>query len=187
MKKSDIYEIAIKILGLYLFFTAIGLLNDLFQTFALMMQAKVNPELFSDFDQTPFFALSVGNFMVVVLFASFLTFRTKAIVKYVCKPIDYVETSTLFADRKVIYEIALVVMGLLLIIWTLPDLAFKWKKYIQQTNGGLDTKFIDNSFIVAAAIKIIVGLVSVAFAKTFSALFVRESKEEQLDSTQSVH
>ena len=77
MKKSDIYEIAIKILGLYLFFTSITLFLDVLTTFAVMTQAKQNPEAFGDFNQTPFFILSITNFVFFILFATFLTLRTK--------------------------------------------------------------------------------------------------------------
>src|SRR5688500_5773200 len=113
MKKSDIYEIAIKILGIYLFFTCIGLLSDVLATLAMMSQT----DQFTPGDTSMYrmlFLLSIANFLFVALFTAFLTFKTRTIVKFVCKPADYEASSTLFADRKVMYEMALVVMGLLL-------------------------------------------------------------------------
>lgn len=181
MKKSDIYEITIKILGLYLFFTSIGLLRDVLTTFAVMTQTKQNPDAFSDFDQTPFFILSIANFVFVILFAAFLTLKTKTIVKLICKSTDYEETSSLFADRKVIYEMALAIMGLLLIVWTLPDFAFKLKNHIQLVQSSMPTKDYDTNFVITAAIKIVVGLFAVIYAKSISTILVKDNKNGQTE------
>jgi len=178
MKKSDIYEIAIKILGLYLFYNSIGLLSDVLTTFSLMTQAKQNPEAFGNFDQTPFFILSIANLLFVILLAALLTFKTKSIVKYVCKPSDFDETSTLFADRKVIYEIALVIMGLLLIVWTLPDFAFKLKSHIQLVLRNIPTKDYETNFIITSAIKIVVGLIAIFYANSISTTLVKDNINE---------
>ena len=70
MRKSDIYEVAIKILGLYLFYTSIGLLRDLLFAVAYVDEAKRNPDLFEHIDPTPYFILSIAHFIVVILFAS---------------------------------------------------------------------------------------------------------------------
>ncbi|MEM6299280.1 MAG: hypothetical protein AAF740_11395 [Bacteroidota bacterium] len=181
MKKSDIYEIAIKILGLYLFFTTIGLLREVLAVFAAMSQAKQNPELFGSFDRAPFLILSIGNFAFVILFAAFLTFKTKAIVKLVCRPTDYEETSSLFADRKVIYELALVIMGLLIIVWTLPDFAFKLKNHIQLIQNNIPTKDYDTDFIITSAIKIVAGLIAIIYAKSISTALVKDNENGQTE------
>lgn len=181
MKKSDIYEIAIKILGLYLLFTSISLLRDVLTTFAVMTQAKQNPDAFGDFDQTPFFILSIANFAFVILIAAFVTLKTKTIVKFVCKQTDYEETSSLFADRNVIYEIALVIMGLLLIVWTLPDFAFKLKNYIQLVQSNMPTKEYDTNFIITSAIKIVVGLIAIIYAKSISTILIKDNKNGQTE------
>lgn len=181
MKKSDIYEIAIKILGLYLFFTSIGLMRNVLTTFVVMTQAKQNPDAFGDFDQTPFFILSIANFAFVILFAAFLTLKTKTIVKFVCRPTDYEETSSFFADRKVIYELALVIMGLILAVWTLPDFAFKLKSHIQLVQCNMPTKDYDTNFIITSAIKIFIGLITIIYAKSISTILVKDSKNGQTD------
>ncbi len=181
MKKSDIYEISIKILGLYLFFTSIGLLRDVLTTFALMTEAKHNPDAFGEFDQTPFLILSIANFVFVILFAAFMTLKTKTITKLVCKPTDYTETSSLFADRKVIYEMALVIMGLLLIVWTLPDFVFKLKNHIELVQLNTPTNYLDTNFIITSAIKIVVGLIAIIYAKSISTILIKGSKNGQTE------
>lgn len=177
MKKSDIYEIAIKILGLYVFFRVVGLIYDLLATFAVMAQEQ---EFLGSSDNVylMLFLLSIVNFVVVFLFAWFLTFKTKAIVKYVCKPIDYEETSSLFADRKVIYEIALAIMGLLLILWTLPDFIIKLKNYMVLSEMDMPRTDPETNFIITAGIKIVVGLIAVIYAKSIAPFLAQDKKSE---------
>ena len=179
MKKSDIYEIAIKILGLYLFFTSIGLLLDILTTFAVITQTKPRP--FGGFDPAPFFILSTANFAFVILFAAFLTLKTKTIVKFVCRPTDYEETSSLFADRKVIYELSLVIMGLLLILWKLTDFVFKLKTHIQLIQSNMPTKDYDTNFIITSVIKIVIGLIAIIYAKSISTFLVKDNKNGQTE------
>jgi len=175
MKKSDIYEISIKILGIYLFFTSIGLLREVLTTVSVIFIDKQNAHSLNESGATAFSILSLANFLFVIVFASFLTFRTKSIVKFVCKSTDFNETTNIFADRKVIYEIALVIMGLLLITWTLPDFAFKLKSHIQQIQSEMSINNFDINFIYVSAIKIVVGLIAILNAKSLSKLMVKNS------------
>ncbi len=172
MKKSDIYEVAIKLLGIYLFFNAIESVNNVLNYCVMYVQTKDNPELFGNFDQRPLFILSIVNLILVILFASLLTFKTKMLVKLVCKPDDYTDTASLFADRKVIYEIALLIMGLFTIVWALPDFIFQVKNYLQLKDSLPDN---DNStnFILQSGIKIMIGVAAVMYANTIAKLFVR--------------
>lgn len=179
MKKSDIYEIAIKILGLYLFFTSIELFRYVLTTFYAIVEARQYPDSFGDINQTPFLILSITNFVGVIVFASLLTFKTATIVKFVCKPTDYNETSSLFADRKVIYEISLVIMGLLLIVWTLPDFAFRLRNYIQFIQSSIPTNYNDTTFIFSSCIKIVIGLVAIIYAQTISTVLAKDNKNGQ--------
>ncbi|MBK9801296.1 MAG: hypothetical protein IPP56_16770 [Bacteroidetes bacterium] len=179
MKKSDIYEIAIKILGLYLFFISIGLLRETLTTYTVMLKSNQTPDSFGNFDQTPFFILTLANFVLQIIFASILTFKTKTLAKLICKPTDYNETASLFVDRKVIYEIALVIVGLLTIIWTLPDFAFKLKGHIQLVQSNLQTKNNDTNFIITSTIKLIVGLIAIIYARPISKSLAKNDRTGQ--------
>ncbi len=180
MKKSDIYEISIKILGIYLFFTCLSLLRELLMVVSLMTQSEEYSNTDNDF-YVELFIFSLADFVLVILFASFLTFKTKAIVKYVCKKSDYEETSTLFADRKVIYEMALVIMGLLLIAWTIPDFAFKLKNYLTTDSSIMPTKPSDTNFLITAAIKIVVGIITIIYSNPIATFLVKENKTERAE------
>lgn len=177
MKKSDLYEIAVKLLGLYLFFISLGLLRDVYSAAAFLVQEQQFAEIRRNFGLWLLLILEVAHFVFVVLLASLLTFGTRAIVKLICKPADYQENIGPIADRKVIYEIVLVVTGLLLIVWTLPDFAFKLKNYLQ--TGGDDLLVInaDKNFIASSVIKIVVGLAAVLYAGRLSSLLVRTKQK----------
>lgn len=177
MKKSDLYEISIKILGIYLFFTSISFLREIVMVFSWILSQE-----YSEADNafyTELLVFSLADFVLVILFASLLTFKTKAIVKFVCKQSDYEETSTLFADRKVIYEMALVIMGLILIAWTIPDFVFRLKNYLQADTSMMPNKPNENSFIIIAVIKVVVGILSIVYAKSIATTLVQENKTKQ--------
>lgn len=177
MKKSDIYEIAVKVLGLYLFFNLIVFLRELFTSFTLMVYAKENNH-FDGFNNTQLFILSLVYIIVIFLFASFIVFKSKNIVKFICKPSDYEETTSLFVDRKVIYEIAIVLMGLILIAWTTPEFVVRLKFYILKVQRDLlpNGSDFDISLLWTSAIKIVLGIFAVIYANTISGFLSREKK-----------
>jgi len=98
MKKIDIYEIAIKILGLYLLDIIISQLRDIMIFVSNWTQQKNNPKLFGDFDQTPVLIVTVLGFVVLIVLASIFIFWTKQIAKLVCRKTDFEEDLSLFAD-----------------------------------------------------------------------------------------
>lgn len=178
MKKSDLYEIAIKILGIYLFVSAIDLLRDVLTNFAVLEQTKQKPEAYNNFNQLPFLVLSIANFVFIVSFAYFLTFKTKAITKLVCIATDYQETASLFAERKVVYEITLMILGLILVIWSLPDFAYKLKTHIQMVQNDVPLKDYDTGFLWLSGIKIFIGILSALSARPLAELLGRETKQD---------
>ncbi|MFN8715192.1 MAG: hypothetical protein ACK5Z2_20250 [Bacteroidota bacterium] len=175
MKKSDICEIAIKLLGIYLFITSAELISNILSAVTIYFQADKNPDLFGDFDRTPFVLLSIIHFALTILFAALLTFKTKAIVSLVFKTEDASETLVFTANRKVIYEIALVTTGLVTIVWALPDFIVQLKTYLQLKDTMPDhtNKF---DFIFQSGIKIVIGLVAVVYANVIAKLFVSNNK-----------
>src|SRR5439155_3946369 len=136
MKKSDIFEVAIKILGLYFLLTVIGTLRDVLTYVAFATQSKEYSDASAQFNQAPFLIVSIFIFMLLLAFALLLTFKTKVIVKKICSPTDFEETAHLFTGKKVIYEMALIIAGLLLILWTFPDFVFKLMNYLLVVRSG---------------------------------------------------
>ena len=170
MKKSDIYEIAIRILGLYLFIDVIGAFRDMLTAFAVMIE---DPQ----YSPVTFLVTAISIFLLLLVFSLFLIFKNKTVTKLICKASDFEEDAKLFASPKAIYEMAIVLSGLLLIIWTLPDFAVKLKNYIsvEQTQGWHTN--IDKNFLLTSGIKLVAGLFAIVSAKPLAKYFGRNKKQ----------
>ena len=173
MKKSDIYEIAIKILGLFLFLTSITIIKEIAGTFMLYFQLRNEPEIMGQYGSAYIISVFVQLF-VVLAFASFLTFGTKIIAKKVCKPNDYEESVKLFTDKKDIYEIAFVIIGLLTIVLSLPSLLVDIKTFVQLKNNQME--FIDRDYInfLYRISEIMIGIIIIYFSNSLAILFAKK-------------
>lgn len=178
MKKSDIFEIATKILGLYVFVLLIGSLRDILTYLAVVGAQK--PGSIGDFNQTPFLLISACYFLALLSFALLLIFKTKTVVKKISSSSDYEESAQLFADKKVIYQIALVLTGLLLLIWTFPDFAFRLVGYFQLLHSSFPVRHSDSDFLITSAIKVIVALF-VIFKSNYLSSLLSGNKEQTQD------
>lgn len=178
MKKSDIYEIAIKILGIYLVSILLWQLRDILASILLVIQSKSNPKIFEGFDQTPMIIVSISAFLVVTFISWLLIFKTKSITKLVCKSTDYEDAVTLFAEKTTIYEIALTIVGLLLFVETFPDFAYKLKNYLQTIKNDYPQKQYETMFFVTSLIKIVTGIIAIVYSTQLAKFFAKKSKSE---------
>ena len=173
MKKSDIYEIAIKILGLYLIFKVLDSLKELITYLSFLN----NPSSMGLFDQTPVIAITVFNFLIVTLFAWLLIFKTKTVTTWICKKEDYQETAKLFTEKKTIIEIALILFGLIVIVWTVPDFAVKLKNHINLLQNEFTVNMNDKGYIYIAGLKSILGIIAIAYAKSIASALTKKEEE----------
>lgn len=178
MTKSDIYEIAIKILGLYLVTLVIIQLREVLTYATFLIQAQDNPDVMRNFNQTPILIVTVCSFLVLTAFTWLLLFRTKRITKLICKKEDFEEPIKLFLDKKTIYQIALTIVGLLTIILTLPDFAYRLKNHIQLIQNDFSTESYDRSFLVTAGLKILIGVIIIIYSKAISSYFSNDQTNE---------
>ncbi len=174
MKKSDIYEIAIKIFGLYLVITVIELLKELLTYSTILLQYKNNPSIYGGINQTPIFIVTILNFVLVTVFAGLLIFKTKKVTNLICKKEDFSETAKLFTDKKTIIEIALTLAGLITIIWTIPEFGFKLKDYIYIVQNNFTPEIRDKNFLIIAGLKILVGIIAIYYSKSISSYLTRD-------------
>jgi len=178
MKKSDLYEVEIKIIGLYLFIKVIGLINELFSFITIMNQSDSYPGDSRASGHLILFIPTIVNFAVLTAFATLLTFNTKLIVKKVCRPPDFEEKPRLFNNKKEIYEIALTLAGFLSIIIALPDFLTKLQYHIQLVQlDQLDkhTRDFDNNFLISSALKIVLGILVIYYSRSISGLLTKEN------------
>ncbi|MDN3584486.1 hypothetical protein [Mucilaginibacter flavus] len=160
MKKSDIYEITIKILGIYLLVADISKLPSLL-TF-VQNHASTTTEQGSE--QTNLLWINGLSFLLLMAFAIFLIACTKFITRIITVTADRQENVKLFADRKVIYEIALLIIGGLLIVNTLPDMLYRLYKL---------SSVGDQDMIISSVSKLCIGILTVAFGKRIAAYYAK--------------
>lgn len=173
MKKADIYEISLRILGIYLFVTAfLSTMTMLVMTADFSVQAgKQGMENTADWGMSV--VISVVNVLINLAFALFIFLKAKMIVRKICKAEDFEENFQLFAEPVVIYEIAILITGFILVAWTLPDFIVKLRAYIQaEKTAGWHAAY-DTSSVWTLAIKTIVGLFAIVSARPLANRFVK--------------
>ncbi len=173
MKKSTIYEIAIRIIGIY------ALTLIVYQLVAALDSAVnlVTYDKTTDKGEFGIVTLLIGIaiFIMIAIIPWYLLFRTQWIVKKICPPEDFEENVSLFAEPKVIYEIAIMVAGILLIIWSLPDFVLKFINYLNMRRTMFPAN--DNfAFLQTYVAKIIIGAIAIAYANPIAAYFARRTK-----------
>jgi hypothetical protein len=161
MKKSDVYEITIKILGIYLLVADISKLPGLL---TFITGHGDNMTATQGTEQVNLLLINGLSFLLLLILAIFLIAKTKFITRLVTNTADQQENVKLFADRKVIYEISLIIIGGLLIVNTLPDLFYRL--YTLSTVN-------DQNAIVSSCIKMFIGIITVAFGKRIAAYFAK--------------
>ena len=174
MKKSDIYEVTIKILGLYLFATtAVSGVNALIYAFYFVAQSRG----LSDIDWAFYMIIAIVNFALPIFISLFLFFKAKFLVRKICSSSDFEESVIFFAEPKKIYEMSLIITGLLLIIWTLPEFSFKLKNYIEakKFNSSIETR--DLNFMWIAITKILIGTFLLLLARQIARYFGKDRNE----------
>lgn len=170
MKKIDLYEMAIKLAGISLIVVLIGQLRDVMLYASLLIQSKNNSDFSSNFNQMPTFLVVLFSFLFLAAFTSLFLFKTKAVAKIICSKEDFEKPITLFIDRKNTYEIALLLVGLVTIILSLPDFILHLKNYVQALKG-FSGNPMDTTFLITDGTKIAVGVLAVLYAKPLASYF----------------
>jgi uncharacterized membrane protein YidH (DUF202 family) len=92
------------------------------------------------------------------------------IVKLICKSSDFEQDVPFTVSRKSVYEIALVLMGMIIIVWAIPDFIYKLWNYVQRLQMSIDNK----SSLIASGIRIVVGLVAVVYSTAIANFLAKE-------------
>jgi hypothetical protein len=107
-------------------------------------------------------------------FSGFLIFKNRQITRLICKPSDYEESVRLFAEKETIYEIALVLVGLVTIVLTLPDFILKLKNHITLVQADLPIQNNETTFLFTSGLKIIIGLIAIIYASQIASLLSKK-------------
>ena len=168
MKKTDIYEIAAKLMGIYLIthiiYSLRGIFEILFYSATASTQEVGGTVLLS----------GVLGLVLFSLVSFFLIFRTKAVVALMTNNDDREDEVKLFTSKKTIYEIALVLIGGLTFIWSFPDVCYGVYNYFHWVNNGLRPP---NQLpgLTIEAVKVLFGILIVISADLLSTVFSKEN------------
>ena len=82
------------------------------------------------------------------------------IVRMICKSSDFEQDVPFTVSRKSVYEIALVMMGMIIIVWAFPDFIYKIWNYVQSLQMSTQNK----STLISSGIRIVIGLIAVIYS-----------------------
>jgi hypothetical protein len=178
MKKADLYEVAIKIAGLYFFYTTIEFLYEMIKTILFYYQTGVEASAFYGKEQLhTVMLLTISQFMIMLAFTLLLLINTKKIARIICTAEDYSESLSLNLEKKSVFEIALVIMGLTIIVWTLPDFCIRLKNHIELVQNDMATNYFDTTFTLTSGLKLVVAFVSLFFSRPLSVFLAGPAKD----------
>jgi hypothetical protein len=132
-------------------------------------------------EHTPLFVLSVLTFLAVAVICWLLIFKTRSIAQLISAPEDTEEEVKLLVDRQSIFEIALVLMGLVVLVWNVPDFIYRLKHMGILSNSDVYLSDYDRSFFAIAGLKSALGLVAIVFSIPLSRLLTRKGRAEGTD------
>lgn len=177
MKKADLYEIAVKILGLYLIVILLNQIRELALYLTFFFQSQNQIEQSSQNGQMSMFLVALLGTFILAIFVFLLIFRTKQVTRVISRPEDYTEDIKLFAEKKTIYEISLVIIGLLTLVLTVPDFIFRLKGYIQLVQNGFPKPKNETAFLIIDGIKVVIGALALIYAKSLASKLAKERKK----------
>ncbi|MFB5944456.1 hypothetical protein [Albibacterium profundi] len=180
MKKADLYEIVIKILGLYLIVTLLNQIRELALYSTLFLQSQSQIGQFGQNGQMSMFLVALLGTLIVAIFVFVLIFRTKQVTKVISRPSDYAEDLKLFAEKKTIYEISLVIIGLVTLVLTVPDFIFRLKGYVQLVQNDFPKPKNEIAFLIIDGIKLAIGILALVYSKSLASLLANERKTTNL-------
>jgi hypothetical protein len=174
MRKADIYELGVKLFGIYLLFKVFDLTREVLSYLVILVKGS---ELMKDPAQTGIFWVSVLNLAIVAMVCYLFVFRTRAVAKRICNAADYEESAKLSAERRTIYEIALTLMGLVVIVWFLPDLCVKLKYLATPKPMGMPWITNDLDSLAALVVKVVVAFLAIRYSRTIAGYLAKDGKQ----------
>ena len=152
----------------------IGLIWDIIYSIFSMLNINQFNDTNRDIEQTPIFILSLMYFLFMLFIASILTFKTNSILRLVNRQYSIDKSSDKIVDIKTVLEIVLTCMGLLLIIWTFPDIENRLESYIRVV---LKPMTYSENYILLISRPIInigFGILTIYYSKAISVFLTKD-------------
>ena len=188
MKKVDIYEILLKVFGLYFLFSILMKIEVFFITIWSALQFETfnndpSEGLFQNIKWLPTILIIILYFGLLFFLFYMLFYKTDTIIKRIAKPADYETMTISFINQKFTYKLISIVFGLLMIGNSIPDLIIAINEKIYYVQNNFDYSNFSNVGITSNAIKTIIGLVLIIGAELFASLLSKKSIQKEEEQT----
>lgn len=180
MKKVDVYEIIIKTFGLIFLYEGVFRLEYLITTIISIYQLQSAK---GDAAFSSFIAIGTTSITVLLYFLIygglfyFFFFKTSKLIKLVAKGDDYTTIVTPFLDRKSTYKLISVILGLVLIVNSIPICVSLINEKILAVQSDFTFATYKQSTLIINVVKTFIGCTLVIGAETFAVLFDGKSKK----------
>ena len=173
MKKADLIEVTIRILGLYLFVSTISHAIEGVLAWIPIISFNQGTTYGNQNEILTYWVIGILNIVLTFSIALFLIFGAKSIVRKICRHEDFEENVKLFAEPKEIYQIAIILSGLLLIIWTLEEVSWQIKYYLMSQKLYDKNQYSETDFrrLWVSISRIIIGIFLIQLSKSISEYF----------------
>jgi hypothetical protein len=178
LKKSDVYEVAIKILGLYLIKDLLSSFSSVLMNLDVVWSSWGRDEEFGGiYFYSLFFSLLFSGAILFVMWM--FLFRTERVVEKICKPEDFSEQVRLVARKRDIIQVSIVITALVLLVWTLPEFIFRAGSYISAMRNHLGYTTSDVHFAIIGLLKVIAALIFLGFSGSLANYFSRQKETKE--------
>lgn len=164
MKKTDIYEIVLKIFGLWMVYITISIIPSLLWVFESI---EIQVILYSLFGP-----------ILSILFTYFLLFKTKSLVNVISQEEDNNEIYNLSIHSLSLYYLACIILGLFLIINTIPSMVDDIISWWQMNKYSNYAGYIPQSrAFTIHAIELAIGLILIVSHKRIAPFIQKLGKK----------
>jgi len=170
MKKIDVIDLALKIFGIHVIIVALLYLKDLHYLKTLFSQ---NDPFSIDILAIVFF---IGGGVITFLIGYFLIFKSKKIVQRIIK--DDLDINISYdVNYQKILDIALIIIGLVVLIIRLPNFITAIYRFVSYLFGNMRNTYEYLSYDIASLIHYILGYFLVTNSKAISNWIIKINKK----------
>ena len=164
MKKADVYEVAFKVLGLYMLFPIVSSLRDLVLYISMMTFTRDMPGG-SDIQEQYFLMLlsmALSLVLFIVLFF-FFVFRASSLATRIAGKTGDENVPVLNWDKSILFQLAVFIIAGILLVWTLPDLCTRLYEMLKVAEEKNMVSPRDKSYLVSSIVKLVLALVGLIY------------------------
>jgi hypothetical protein len=176
MKKHTLYELLLKILGVYLLVSLITNLSQVFTYFIFLVNANGSMFNLAEITSVIMISLSIISALLILVLIRGLLFKTSKIIKLI--NIENLE-EVIFdgsINRQKVIETSLIIAGMVTIIIAIPEFMSSINIYASAIGNIFLTEEFDFGFITVTLFRIIVGVCCIKFSKYFSEYLIKSEK-----------